>query len=74
MPSVKMRDLGTKRRPGEGYMNPGGGQKPPYMVGSGDTDYICAGCDVVLLSHIQTGQIRGMVWLHPACGHFSATD
>jgi predicted RNA-binding Zn-ribbon protein involved in translation (DUF1610 family) len=44
----------------------------PAMTGDGDTDYTCPGCDAIVISRIQLGQVDHLVFRCARCGTYGA--
>lgn len=46
-------------------------EKKPFMQGGGNTDYICGECGWLLLSGIEEGKVKNMVFRCPNCGAYN---
>lgn len=44
------------------------GPGEPVMVGVGDIDLLCAGCERVVVEGVSAGQVMGIVFKCPDCG------
>ena len=74
VPTSYLRDLG-KKPPKGGYLNPAPGMALPMIKGEGDRDFLCPGCQGVLIQGLGPGNsIRGMIIRCPACGTFNGVD
>ena len=51
-------------------IRPGAGQVPPIMLGNGSLNYMCPGCEEILLQNMNAGQIPYAIFRCPNCNIF----